>query len=209
MLADTLIVIGLSTISLGSIQEADGVAERTFWLRNAGTEAVQLVQGYTSCGCTTIAFAKDSCIVVGDSTAVTLRFNPRGKSDEFYESGTIAYQPANAPQATKKKHVSMALEGTCRSSEESLAQQFPIRVTDNLWLSTNRFDLGIMRRGESRERSVVLLHRNDADRREVVTLTVTIDNDMPPGLHHLERSIEAKSDNRDITIGITFDVMVK
>ena len=58
LVADTLVVIGLSAISLGTIHEADGVQQRTFWLRNAGQEAVALQQGYTSCGCTTIDFAK-------------------------------------------------------------------------------------------------------------------------------------------------------
>ena len=56
MIADTLTVIGLATIALGTIQEADGPVEHTFWLRNDGTETVVLHQGYTSCGCTTIRF---------------------------------------------------------------------------------------------------------------------------------------------------------
>ena len=36
MLADTLAVIGLATLSLGTIREADGPVERTFLLRNEG-----------------------------------------------------------------------------------------------------------------------------------------------------------------------------
>ena len=86
LVADTLVAIGFATISLGTIKEADGVQERTFWLRNAGTEAVMLVQGYTSCGCTTIQFDKDKSIAEGDSTCVTLRFNPQGKGGEFEET---------------------------------------------------------------------------------------------------------------------------
>lgn len=54
LLVDSLVVVGLATVSLGTIQEADGVKEHSFWLRNAGQEAVVLHQGYTSCGCTTI-----------------------------------------------------------------------------------------------------------------------------------------------------------
>ena len=70
LVTDTLVAISFATVSLGTIQEADGVQERTFWLRNDGTEAVALVQGYTSCGCTTIHFTKDEPIAVGDSTSV-------------------------------------------------------------------------------------------------------------------------------------------
>ncbi len=60
LFVDSLAVIGIATISLGTIQETDGAQERTFWLRNAGDESVVLLQGYTSCGCTTIVFDKDS-----------------------------------------------------------------------------------------------------------------------------------------------------
>ena len=83
LVADSLIVIGLATISLGTIQEADGVQERTFWLLNTGTESVALHQGYTSCGCTTILFSKDTFVSPGDSTAVTLRFNPKAKVESL------------------------------------------------------------------------------------------------------------------------------
>ena len=37
LIADTLVVIGLATASLGTIQETGGVQEHTFWLRNDGT----------------------------------------------------------------------------------------------------------------------------------------------------------------------------
>lgn len=91
LLVDSLVVVGLATVSLGTIQEADGVKEHSFWLRNAGQEAVVLHQGYTSCGCTTIHFDKVRQLAPGDSSKVTLRFNPRGKGGEFHEMGTIEY----------------------------------------------------------------------------------------------------------------------
>ena len=93
LLTDTLIVIGMATVSLGTINEADGLQERTFWLRNNGTEAVTLVQGYTSCGCTTIQFDKEQSIAPGDSSAVTLRFNPQGKGGEFEELASPLRKP--------------------------------------------------------------------------------------------------------------------
>ena len=35
-LVDSLVVIGLSTLQIGTIHDTDGVVERTFCLRNAG-----------------------------------------------------------------------------------------------------------------------------------------------------------------------------
>ena len=216
MLADTLAVIGLATLSLGTIREADGPVERTFLLRNEGEHALCLRQGYTSCGCTTIAFAQDSCIAAGDTTAVTLRFNPRGKSGEFFETGTLVYQGTSSPSGTSRPHVTLSLEGTCLSSEESLAQQFPVRITESLWISANRFDLGIMRVGESKERGVAILHRGEteadgqlSDRQELVNVRYAVDAQTPKGLQHVQRSICIQHDGRAITVPIILDVLVK
>jgi hypothetical protein len=197
LVADTLITIGLATISLGTIQETDGVQERTFWLRNAGREEVALTQGYTSCGCTTIHFDKTRQIVPGDSTAITLRFNPRGKGGEFHEVGTIEY-------GTQRKRVSLALTGTCITSEETLLRQFPIRINDTLRLSTSRFDLGIMHVGESRERSIVVLHRN-GNRQERIPIRFSVDTKTPKGLQHITYPI-ALGEKK---VMITLDVLIK
>ena len=144
LVVDTLVVLGMATISLGNIQEVDGIKEHDFWLRNAGQEAVTLQQGYTSCGCTTIQFANGKSVEPGDSTCVTLRFNPQGKGGEFEETGTIVYGP-------NRKRIHLSMVGTCITSEETLMRQFPVRISDNIRLSTNRFDLGIMHVGETKE----------------------------------------------------------
>ena len=194
---DSLVVIGLSTISLGTIHEADGPQERTFWLRNAGIGVVALTQGYTSCGCTTIHFDKSKTLAPDDSTQVTLRFNPQGKGGEFEELGTIEY-------GTQRKRISIALTGTCITSEETLLRQFPIRINDNLRLSTNRFDLGIMHVGETKERSVVVLHRND-NRQERFPIRFTVDAKTPKGLQHMTYPVKVGKE----TVIITLDVLIK
>ena len=195
--ADTLIVIGLATVSLGTIHEADGPQERIFWMRNDGQEAVALTQGYTSCGCTTIDFAKDTRIAPGDSTRVRLRFNPRGKGGEFEEVGTIEY-------GLQRKRVNLALTGTCITSEETLLRQFPVRISDALRLSTNRFDLGIMHVGETKERTVVALHRSD-NRQEPILIRFTVDRNTAKGLQHIAYPIVL--DGKKVTI--TLDVLIK
>ena len=192
LVADTLVVIGLSAISLGTIHEADGVQQRTFWLRNAGQEAAALQQGYTSCGCTTIDFAKGQVVQPGDSTRVTLRFNPRGKGGEFEETGTIVY-------GVHHKRVSLAMTGTCITSEETLLRQFPVRISDNLRLSANRFDLGMMRVGETKQRHVIVLHQ----------VSFAPDEKTPKGLQHIQHIISTTEKGRRKELTITLDVIVK
>ena len=199
---DSLIVIGMAVVSLGTIHEADGPQQHTFKLRNDGTEAVALEQGYTSCGCTTINFDRDSLVEPGDTAHVKLSFNPRGKGGEFKETGTLVYGP-------DRKHVSMSLIGTCITSEETLLRQFPIRLTDQLRLSANRFDLGIMQQGEERERTVVVLHRPDG-RQERHTLRFAVTPSTPRGLQHIPMTITTHDDTgKEIPFTITFDVLVK
>lgn len=202
MIADTLVVIGLATISLGTIQEADGVQERNFWLRNDGRETVTLQQGYTSCGCTTIDFARGSSVEPGDSTCVTLRFNPRGKGGEFMETGTLVYGDSS-------KRVELSMVGNCITSEETLQRQFPVRISDRLRLSANRFDLGIMRVGERKERNVIVLHKADNNRQERFTVSFSPDADTPKGLQHIVRTISTDDGGQRRELKITFDVIVK
>lgn len=202
MIADTLVVIGLATISLGTIQEADGVQERSFWLRNDGSETVTLQQGYTSCGCTTIDFARGSSVEPGDSTCVTLRFNPRGKGGEFMETGTLVY-------GDSRKRVELSMVGSCVTSEETLQRQFPVRISDRLRLSANRFDLGIMRVGERKERNVIVLHKADNNRQERFTVSFSPDENSPKGLQHVVRTISTVDGGQSIDLRITLDVIVK
>lgn len=212
MIADTLVVIGLATISLGTIQETDGVQECTFWLRNDGLSAVTLHQGYTSCGCTTIQFDKGREIMPGDSTNVVMRFNPRGKGGEFLETGTIVYGKAADSLASENKHrsrVQIAMEGDCVTSEETLLKQFPIRISDHLRLSADRFDLGIMHVGESKERGVVVLHRDKDNQKERLPIIFTADSSLKKGLHHIPYTLTLKEKDRIIKQIVTLDVMIK
>jgi len=198
LVVDTLVVLGLATASLGTIREADGIQERSFWLQNAGQQAVALTQGYTSCGCTTIHFAKDVAVAPGDSTQVTLRFNPRGKGGEFEEVATVVY-------GRQQKHVNLTMKGVCITSEETLLRQFPIRITDDIRLSANRFDLGIMHVGESKERNVMVLHRRQKDRQERLPVRFTVDARTPKGLQHIAYPLKTGEQ----TVTVTLDVLVK
>ena len=200
--ADTLVVLGLATVSLGTIQEADGMQERSFWLCNAGQEDVSLCQGYTSCGCTTIDYAKNMVVAPGDSTCVTLRFNPRGKGGEFEETGTVVY-------GNSRKRVQLSMTGICITSEETLMSQFPIRISDGIRLSANRFDLGNMHVNETKERGVVVLHREDSDRQERIPVFFTATSEMPKGLQQIAYPIKTMENGKEVAFTITLDFILK
>lgn len=202
IVADTLVVIGLATASLGTIQETGGVQEHTYWLRNDGTEAVMLQQGYTSCECTTIEFDRYGQVQPGDSSRVTLRFNPQGRGGEFNVSGTVVY-------GTERKRVKLSMTGTSILSEETLMKRYPIAVTENLRLSTDRFDLGIMHPGETKDRSVVVLHSDENDRTETLTITFTPDDKTPKGLQHIAYPVITKENGKETKLTITLDVLIK
>lgn len=200
LLADSLVVIGMATASLGTIQEADGVKEHSFWLRNAGQGAVALQQGYTSCGCTTIHFAQGARLLPGDSSRVTLRFNPRGKGGEFHEVGTIEY-------GKHKRRINLTLTGYCVTSEETLLRQFPVRINENLRLSTDHFDLGRMRVGEAKERTVVVLHRDKQNRKESLTIRYQPDGSKR-GLQHVDYPLMIRSGKKEQVFIVRLDVFV-
>jgi hypothetical protein len=202
LVADTLVVIGLATASLGAIQETGGVQEHTYWLRNDGTEAVMLQQGYTSCECTTIDFDRYAQVQPGDSSAVTLRFNPQGRGGDFTVTGTVVY-------GAERKRVKLSMTGNSILSEETLLKRYPVKVSDNLRLSTDRFDLGVMYPGETKERSVVILHRDENDRTETLNITFTSDDKTPKGLQHIAYPVITKANGKETKLTITLDVLIK
>jgi len=209
LLADSLVVIGLAVASLGTIHEAEGEQQHTFWLRNAGSRAVTLVQGYTSCGCTTIQFDRDSTLAPGDSLAVGLRFNPRGKGGPFWESGTVVYGPAEADRATApRRRLQLVLEGNCVTSEETLHRQFPVVLAPGLRLSADRFDLGRMRHGEQKTRSVVVLHADEDNRQEPIQFSFTADASLTPGIHHIQHTCTVHHQGKPFSFTVTLDVLI-
>jgi len=219
MIADTLIVLGLATVSLGTIHEADGVRKQQFWLRNDGRQVVILGQGYTSCGCTTIVYERGTEVAPGDSTAVILRFNPAGKGGDFHETATLKYGPAthrpsaithhpssithhpspiNHQPSPTPHHLTLSLTGTCITSEETLLRQFPVHLGDSL---------GRMRHGEIKERTVVVLHQDEGNRRETITIGYQADA-TATGLQHVERIVTTTAKGQPVSFTVTFDVII-
>lgn len=217
-----LIVIGATVLNLGTIYEADGIVERSFLLRNDGRQPVAIVQGYTSCGCTTVAFPKDSVINEGDTVTVTLRFNPRGKGGEFYESAHLKYKSSSPVLSSREGDdvspsslgedeedaIGLALEGTCVTSEETLMLQHPVVVNDMIRMSRDRYDIGYLSVGEKRERTVSVWHR-DTNQRESFTISFQPTADTKKGLNHVPNVIKIHTSEGEVATVVTFDVIVR
>lgn len=217
-----LIVIGATVLNLGTIYEADGIVERSFRLCNDGRRPVAIVQGYTSCGCTTVTFPKDSVINAGDTASVTLRFNPRGKGGEFYESAHLKYKDLSSALPSregedvspsllgeeKAEALGLALEGTCVTSEETLLLQHPVVINDNVRISRDRYDLGYVSVGEKRERTVSVWHR-DTNQRESFTISFQPTADTKKGLNHVPNVVKIHTSEGEVATVVTFDVIVR
>lgn len=201
LLTDTLVVIGLASAALGNVPEDGGPLEHSYWLRNDGQHAVTLVQGYTSCECTTMDFALGQQVQPGDSTQIVLRFEPRGRSGEFVQYGTIVY-------GAERKRVRLELTGQCRPSEATLLKRFPVAAQHHVRLSTDRFDLGAMRPGERKERTVAVLHRDLDDHQELLTVTFTADENMPKGIQQIAYPLVIIDGSRRQTVTITLNVKI-
>lgn len=198
---DTLLHITIATISLGTFHEDEGIKSGEFWIRNEGTEAVELKQGYTSCGCVKLDFELGRTVQPGDSTLAVLSFNPKGKGGEFIERGCIVY-------GEKRKRIEFALEGNCISSEETILRQYPIFIDENIYMSADHFDLGNMMVGERKSRTIVVIHRDENNRCEYFSLDVYIDSSMTKGVQRIEKQLSIRTKKGVLNVPINFLVKV-
>ena len=125
-----------------------------------------------------------------------------GRGGEFNVNGTVVY-------GTERKRVKLSMTGNSILSEETLMKRYPVAVSDNLRLSTDRFDLGVMHPGETKERSVAVLHRDENDRTESLTITYTPDKKTPTGLQHIPYTVTTTDQGKQQQLVITLDVMIK
>lgn len=88
-------------------------------------------------------------------------------------------------------------------------RQFPVRISDDIRLSTDRFDLGIMHVGETKERNVIILHRDEHDRQERIPITFTPDGGTPKGVQHIACPVRTTAKGQSIVLNIILDVLIK
>lgn len=207
-----LIVIASAALNLGNVQEAEGTVERTFELYNEEKHAITMVQGYTSCGCTTVEFPKNKSIGAGETTTIKVKFNPRGRSGEFFESATIQYIPTSSMaqvKTAKRKMVQMSIEGTCTSAMDTMLKRYPIAINNELYLSANKFDVGMVRYGQKITRHVSVWNR----KKNTITnheITYTVEQSLAKGINHVPYVFKVtNSTKKPVSVTVTLDMLIR
>lgn len=72
----------------GTVKAQDGYLVYSFPFKNAGTAPLAIITVSASCGCTKPEFDPHP-IAPGDSSKVTIRFNPEEFSGEFFKTATV------------------------------------------------------------------------------------------------------------------------
>lgn len=83
----------------------NAIVAHTYWLRNTGTDRVEITKLQPNCGCTTAPLT-DSLVEVGDSVPVEILFGSRnmtGKVEKF--TRIISNATGRVPALTFKSHV--------------------------------------------------------------------------------------------------------
>lgn len=150
---------------LGLVDEGQGVKERRFTVRNAGTYSWQIVRGYTSCGCTKVELREEQTVRPGDSALVVVHFDPAGKAGPFREVVTVQLTDGES-----LRNETLTLTGEVRRSTESLRRQFPAGDGD-IRISAEKVDFGEISRSMITERHVVIC--NTGSRRQRVRWTAS------------------------------------
>ncbi len=76
------------THDFGTVQEKNGPVSHTFKFTNTGNAPLVIISAKTSCGCTKPSFPKQP-IQPGDSSEITVTYNPDGRPGEFDKSVTV------------------------------------------------------------------------------------------------------------------------
>lgn len=102
----------------GSFLEDDGLRSCRFRFVNSGDEPLVIVSARASCGCTTPQFSRAG-IAPGDTSSVTVTYDPTGRPGRFSKRVTIESNAVSSP--TSK----LLIEGTVIGSEATVANRYP------------------------------------------------------------------------------------
>ena len=104
--------------NFGAIAEADGPAQCGFVLINAGDAPLTILSANASCGCTTPDYSRKP-IAPGDSTVITVAYDPAGRPGRFSQS--IRVKTNTQPDRTH-----LEISGVVIGSEESIGRRYPV-----------------------------------------------------------------------------------
>lgn len=163
-----IIAVAVASFNFGILQERNGNVSHRFMLRNDSPVAVRICQTFPSCGCTTIA-CDTGLVVPHDSVAVDVTFNPVNRGGDFYETASVVLG-----SSTDTTVVTLSVEGTVVTSEETLIRQYPVRQ-GAVRLTTDTLNMGEIRRGDSKTMYVGVLNDLRTGQRQSLPVTFVAD----------------------------------
>lgn len=146
------------SVDFGIINEEGGKVKRTVKAVNISPDSTFIISARTSCGCSAAEYS-DAMIAPGDTTAVTLTYDPLNRPGRFLKTAKFF---------TGKERIgnSIKLRGTVIPSKKNLDLMYPDRA-GQLRLSSALINAGEMTRQEARPLFVGLY--NDSDRAIVLS----------------------------------------
>lgn len=117
----------------GVIEESGGKVSCMMRLVNTCDSAISILDIRATCGCTAVKYSR-SPIAPGDTSVITLVFNPYGRPGEFAKSAIVRL---SAPPTRN----SLILRGTVKASGRTLDRRYPT-IAGQLRLSNHILPIG-------------------------------------------------------------------
>ena len=124
----------------GVIKEEDGKVTCQMRVVNTGNEPLLIVRAQAGCGCTAINYTEDP-ILPGDTTAISITYNPSGRPGQFSKQALI-FTNAN-PRRTI-----LEITGNVISTAATLDKQYPLQA-GSLRISQRDIPMGEIVKGKN------------------------------------------------------------
>lgn len=152
------------TLDFGNIRETDGPVTKTVQAINISADSTFVISARTSCGCSEAEFDART-MAPGDSTTVTITYDPTNRPGKFLKSAKIF-------TGTERISNTFRLKGTVIPSRKHLDKVYPEKA-GNLRLSTLIVSAGEIRPSETKPLFVGIY--NDSD--TAINLNADSDSD--------------------------------
>lgn len=153
----TALQFGRTEWNFGSIREESGPVAHSFEATNRGEHPEVILDVSSSCGCTKPEFTRRP-VRPGETTTVTVRFNPVGQSGTI-DRTLVVYGSGN--QVIERLRITGRVEPRARTIEE----RFPIAAGDGIRLSNNFLPFETLPHGRETGADIGIVNEADSPRR--------------------------------------------
>lgn len=153
----TALQFGRTEWNFGSIREESGPVAHSFEATNRGEHPEVILDVSSSCGCTKPEFTRRP-VRPGETTTVTVRFNPAGQSGTI-DRTLVVYGSGN--QVIERLRITGRVEPRARTIEE----RFPIAASDGIRLSNNFLPFETLPHGRETGADIGIANEADSPRR--------------------------------------------